>query len=144
MQRKLYLAIVLLFLGSPSIAVAKELTINQLSDVKTTDWAFVALQSLTERYGCIKGDRDRTYRGNLPLTRYEFAAGIQSCIDKLDEIIGAGLIDKISTEDLSTLKRLQNEFSTELKGVVTSIDSLCMSLLMLNQPPHRCFWSLWL
>ena len=44
-----------------------------MSDVQATDWAFQALQSLVERYGCIAGYPDKTYRGR-PLTRYEFAA----------------------------------------------------------------------
>lgn len=30
-------------------------SVSQLSDVKATDWAFQALQSLVERYGCIAG-----------------------------------------------------------------------------------------
>lgn len=39
-------------------------SVSQLSDVKPTDWAFQALQSLVERYGCIVGYPDGTYRGN--------------------------------------------------------------------------------
>jgi len=30
-------------------------SVSQLSDVQPTDWAFQALQSLVERYGCIAG-----------------------------------------------------------------------------------------
>ncbi|MGA7934101.1 MAG: hypothetical protein WCA35_11185, partial [Kovacikia sp.] len=30
-------------------------SVSQLTDVKPTDWAFQALQSLVERYGCIVG-----------------------------------------------------------------------------------------
>jgi len=54
-------------------------SVSQLSDVKPTDWAFQALQSLVERYGCIAGYPDGTYRGNRAMTRYEFAAGLNSC-----------------------------------------------------------------
>ncbi|MCC8456036.1 iron uptake porin, partial [Streptomyces rochei] len=45
-------------------------SVSQLSDVKPTDWAFQALQSLVERYGCIAGYPDGTYRGNRAMTRY--------------------------------------------------------------------------
>ena len=38
-------------------------SVSQLSDVRPTDWAFTALQSLVERYGCIAGYPDRTFRG---------------------------------------------------------------------------------
>lgn len=41
-------------------------SISQLSDVRPTDWAFTSLQSLVERYGCIAGFPDRTYRANKP------------------------------------------------------------------------------
>ena len=49
-------------------------SVSQLSDIKPSDWAFQALQSLVERYGCIAGYPDATYRGNRALSRYEFAA----------------------------------------------------------------------
>lgn len=32
--------------------MAQVTSVSQLSDVKPTDWAFQALQSLVERYGC--------------------------------------------------------------------------------------------
>ncbi|MGB3636575.1 MAG: iron uptake porin, partial [Rivularia sp. (in: cyanobacteria)] len=55
--------------------------VNQLSDVQPTDWAFQALQSLVERYGCIAGYPNGTFRGNRAMTRYEFAAGLNACLD---------------------------------------------------------------
>ncbi|MCP5990518.1 iron uptake porin, partial [Klebsiella pneumoniae] len=60
-------------------------SVNELSDVKPTDWAYQALQSLVERYGCIVGYPDRTFRGARPLSRYEFAAGLNACLDKVIE-----------------------------------------------------------
>jgi hypothetical protein len=69
--------------------VGQVTSVSQLTDVKPSDWAFQALQSLVERYGCIVGYPDRTYRGNRALTRYEFAAGLNSCMDKVKELIDA-------------------------------------------------------
>ena len=57
-------------------------SVTQLSDVQPTDWAFQALQSLVERYGCIAGYPDGTYKGNRAMTRFEFAAGLNACLDK--------------------------------------------------------------
>jgi len=77
--------------------VAQNVTsVSQLSDVKPTDWAFTALQSLVERYGCIAGYPDRTFRGKQATSRYEFAAGLNACLDKINEIISAGLADKVA------------------------------------------------
>jgi hypothetical protein len=57
--------------------------VSQLSDVSPGDWAYEALQSLVERYGCIAGYPDGTFRGNRATTRYEFAAGLNACCSKL-------------------------------------------------------------
>jgi hypothetical protein len=99
-------------------------SVSQLSDVKPTDWAFTALQSLVERYGCIAGYPDRTYRGQRAMTRYEFAAGLNACLDKINEIITAGLADKVSKEDLAAVQKLQEEFAAELAALRGRVDAL--------------------
>jgi hypothetical protein len=99
-------------------------SVSQLSDVQPTDWAFQALQSLVERYGCIAGYPDGTYRGNRPLSRYEFAAGLNACLDRVNEIIAAGLTDAVTRDDLLALQRLQEEFAAELATLRGRVDSL--------------------
>jgi Carbohydrate-selective porin, OprB family/S-layer homology domain len=105
--------------------IAQNVTsVSQLSDVKPTDWTFTALQSLVERYGCIAGYPDRTYRGQRAMTRYEFAAGLNACLDKINEIITAGLADKVSKEDLAAVQKLQEEFAAELAALKGRVDAL--------------------
>ena len=99
-------------------------SVSQLSDVQPTDWAFQALQSLVERYGCIAGYPDGTYRGNRAMTRYEFAAGVNACLDRVNELIAAGTADLVTKEDLATLQRLQEEFSAELATLRGRVDAL--------------------
>ncbi|NJL57096.1 iron uptake porin [bacterium] len=99
-------------------------SISQLSDVQPTDWAFQALQSLVERYGVIAGYPDGTYRGNRALTRYEFAAGLNAALDRVNELIAAGLAEAVTQEDLATLQRLQEEFAAELATLRGRVDSL--------------------
>lgn len=99
-------------------------SVSQLSDVRPTDWAFQALQSLVERYGCIAGYPDRTYRGNRALTRYEFAAGLNACLDRVNELIAASTADLVKKEDLATLQRLQEEFAAELATLRGRVDVL--------------------
>ena len=79
---------------------------RNLAIFKPTDWAFQALQSLVERYGCIVGYPDKTYRGNRALTRYEFAAGLNACMDRINELIAAGTADRVKKEDLVALQKL--------------------------------------
>ena len=105
--------------------VAQNVTsVSQLSDVRPTDWAFTALQSLVERYGCIAGYPDSTFRGRQATSRFEFAAGLNACLDKINEIISAGLADKVSKEDLATLQKLQEEFAAELATLRGRVDAL--------------------
>ncbi|MCS6814117.1 MAG: iron uptake porin [Cyanobacteria bacterium] len=107
---------------SPSMAQVT--SVSQLSDVQPTDWAFQALQSLVERYGCIVGYPDGTYRGNRPLSRYEFAAGLNACMDKVVELIAQGTANLATRDDLATLQRLQEEFKTELATLRGRVDAL--------------------
>ncbi|MEH2423377.1 MAG: iron uptake porin [Nostoc sp.] len=99
-------------------------SVSQFSDVQPTDWAFQALQSLVERYGCIAGYPNSTYRGNRALTRYEFAAGLNACLDRVNELIATATADLVSKQDLATLQRLQEEFSAELATLRGRVDGL--------------------
>ncbi len=104
--------------------VGQVTSVSQLSDVRPTDWAFQALQSLVERYGCIAGYPDGTYRGNRAMTRYEFAAGLNACLDKVNELIKAGTRNLATKEDLASLQRLQEEFAAELATLRGRVDAL--------------------
>ncbi|MFP4103202.1 iron uptake porin, partial [Coleofasciculus sp.] len=86
-------------------------SVGQLRDVSPGDWAYEALRSLVERYGCIAGYPDGTYRGNRALTRYEFAAGLNACLNQIERLIGTGGFDD---SELETLRRLIQEFEAEL------------------------------
>ena len=99
-------------------------SVSQLSDVQPTDWAFQALQSLVERYSCISGYPDGTYKGNRAMTRYEFAAGLNACLQRVNELIAASAVDKITQEDLAVLQRLQEEFAAELATLRGRVDTL--------------------
>ncbi|NEO52327.1 MAG: iron uptake porin [Okeania sp. SIO3B5] len=99
-------------------------SVTQLSDVQPTDWAFQALQSLVERYGCIVGYPDGTYKGNRAMTRYEFAAGLNACLDRITELVAAATADLVTRDDLAVLQRLQEEFATELAELRGRVDAL--------------------
>jgi hypothetical protein len=99
-------------------------SISQLSDVKPTDWAFQALQSLVERYGCIVGYPDKTYRGNRALSRYEFAAGLNACMNRLSELISSSTADLVRKEDLAAVQKLQEQFAAELASLRGRVDAL--------------------
>ncbi len=108
----------------PSAAMGQLTSVSQLSDVKPTDWAYQALQSLVERYGCIVGYPDRTYRGQRALTRFESAAGVNACLDRISELLASSTADLVTKADLATLQRLQEEFASELTALRGRVDAL--------------------
>ncbi len=110
---------------SPTDDTINQITnVTQLRDVSPSDWAFEALRSLVERYGCIAGYPDSTYRGNQAISRYEFAAGLNACLQQIERLIrtrGEGLATK---EDLATIQRLTEEFGPELAALRGKVDAL--------------------
>ncbi len=97
-------------------------SVGQLRDVSPTDWAYEALRSLVERYGCIVGYPDRTYRGSRALSRYEFAAGLNACVQQIERLIAAS--EAVIREDIEILKRLMKEFENELALLGARVDNL--------------------
>ncbi len=86
---------------------ASPVSINQLSDVQPSDWAYQALQSLTQRYGCVAGYPNGAFLGGRSLTRQEFAAGLNACLEKVSEATA-------NKADVEVLNLLANEFQAEL------------------------------
>jgi hypothetical protein len=86
-------------------------SITQFSDVKPTDWAYQALSNLIERYGCVAGYPNGTYKGGQAMTRWEAAALLNACLDRITEV----------TDEL---KRLMKEFEKELAVLKGRVDSL--------------------
>lgn len=101
-------------------------SVFQLRDVSPGDWAFEALRNLVERYGCIAGYPDGTFRGNRALTRFEFAAGLNACLQQIERLIAAntGGGSDVDQSDLATLQRLTQEFEAELATLGTRVDNL--------------------
>merc|ERR1711990_40888 len=93
-------------------ASAEQVTsVTQFSDVHPTDWAYQALSNLVEQYGCVAGYPNGTFRGNRAMTRYEAAALLNSCLDRVTEV----------TDEL---RRLIAEFETELAILKGRVDGL--------------------
>jgi hypothetical protein len=86
-------------------------SISQFSDVRPTDWAYQALNNLVERYGCVAGYPNGTYGGGRAMSRFEAAALLNACLDRVTEV----------TDEL---KKLQAEFAAELAVLKGRVDGL--------------------
>ena len=93
-----------------------------LKDVSATDWAFQSLKSLVEKYSCVAGYPDGTFRGNRALSRYEFAAVLDSCLRQVETLINSDSAP--SKEDLDALARLTRDFEQELAQISSRLDNL--------------------
>ena len=87
-------------------------TVEQLQDIAPTDWSYGALRDLINRYGCITGFRDRTFRGNNIISRAEFVAGLNNCLNKVESLISNS--DSMPQADVDTVLRLMQEFQSDL------------------------------
>jgi hypothetical protein len=93
-------------------AQAQQVTsITQFTDVRPTDWAYQALSNLVERYGCVAGYPNGTFVGRQSMTRFEAAALLNACLDRV-------------TETTDELKKLLAEFDTELTVLTSRVDGL--------------------
>jgi len=99
-------------------------SVSELDDVSPTDWAFEALQSLANRHNCVLGYSDGTFRGRQVINRYQFATGIDACLQKINELISRKEASTVDEQDLIILQRLQNEFRAELNQLENRIVSL--------------------
>ena len=86
-------------------------SVTQFSDVQPTDWAYQALSNLVEKYGCVAGYPNGTYKGGQAMTRYEAAALLNACLDRVTEV----------TDEL---QRLMEEFKTELAALTGRVTGL--------------------
>ena len=86
-------------------------SVTQFSDVRPTDWAYQALTNLIDKYGCVAGYPNGTYKGGQAMTRFEAAALLNACLDRV-------------TEQTDEFKRLLDEFQQELTVLRGRVDGL--------------------
>jgi len=84
---------------------------GSFTDVRPTDWAYQALANLVDRYGCVAGYPNGSFRGGGTISRFEAAALLQACLDRVQE----------STDEL---RRLSKEFQAELAQLRGRVDGL--------------------
>lgn len=105
------------------IARERITSVSELSDVQPTDWYFRSLQSLVERYQCISGYPDGTFRPNRAITRKEFVAALNACLEKVTTLLAEGKGGSASQDDLALIKKLQENFAADLSVLRARLDS---------------------
>jgi hypothetical protein len=94
----------------------------QLRDLTPEDWAIEALNRLIKNYNCIEGYSDSSYQGTRFMTRYEFAAGLNACLEKINNFVNSRR--EILPEDLEVLRQLFQVYETEIAILRGKTDGL--------------------
>lgn len=100
-------------LRSYSSGEAQLTSIRQFSELRPSDWAYQALSNLVERYGCVAGYPNGTFKPGQAISRFEAAALLNACLDRI-------------TETTDELQKLISEFGTEravLRGRVDALET---------------------
>lgn len=124
-----------LLVGVPAFAQ----TGGPFADVPTDHWAYAAVDKL-QKQGIVIGYPDGTYGGKKAMTRYEFAIAISRLLDKIpqpiatDQFATKADLDRYALKsdlaglakqaDLDALRRLVNEFQTELTTLGVDLDAV--------------------
>jgi hypothetical protein len=101
--------------------------VDELIDITPDHWAYKAVKTLMERYGILSGYSDKTFRGNQPLNRYEFAAALSELMNQVQTY------SKIQQDDLVTLKRLQSAFQKSLAEVQDRLNTADRTIAQLER-----------
>ncbi|MBD1877585.1 S-layer homology domain-containing protein [Coleofasciculus sp. FACHB-T130] len=78
----------------------------------------------TERYGCLSGNGDGTFQGNRPVTRYEFAAGLNACLNQVEQLIDNPAGNRVTQEGLTVPRSQLETYRLELERLRNRVDKL--------------------
>lgn len=122
MKKLLVLVVFGLVLGIAQMSFAKTLV-----DVPSGHWAEDAVQRLFDS-GIIEGYPTGDYKGNQPLTRYEYAMVVDRIMQRLEsdyctkDECGAGMQEGELDEIKDIVKKLAAEFKDELAALKVKVD----------------------
>lgn len=113
------IGVVGLILATPAVAES-----SAPLNIKPTDSMAQAGPSETERYGCLSGYEDGTYQGDRLISRYEFAATLNACLNQFNQFIDNNTAQRATKEDLAGTTRQLETLRSELDRLQMRLDGL--------------------
>ena len=110
--------------ADPEEAMSQVQSVDELSDVLPSDWAYQAVKALVEKYGVISGYANSTFQGDRPLTRYEFAVAVRQVISQVEQQLNRGDLIQ-AREDFAILRRaieIDNAIAADLQKRLAQLD----------------------
>lgn len=78
----------------------------------------------TSTTSCLSGYSDRTYRSSRPVSRYEFAAGMNACLNQVNKLLGARRRNLATKVDFQVLIERQKKLNEQLRGLEQRVDNI--------------------
>lgn len=75
-------------------------------------------------YGCVSGYPDGTFQGNQPVSRYEFAAVLNACLNQINRLIESAPADGVTRKDLAVPLSQLEQYQQELNNLDNRLDRL--------------------
>lgn len=97
-----------------SAACTIAITMALMGFLTTKSTAQITPKNATTGAGCLSGYPDGTFRGNRAVTRYEFAAGLNACLERIDRQIRDRNSQQATKQDFEALIQRQRELNREL------------------------------
>lgn len=104
------------------VLTSKVTNLSKLEDISPTDWPYESLKRLIKRYNCISGYPSKIFNGRYNLSRHEFTAGLNSCLNAIEKSLRENTV--ILREDIEISKQLMQEFETELIILGSKVSNL--------------------
>ena len=73
--------------------------------------------------GCLSGYPDGTYRGDRPITRYEFAAGLNACLEGVNQLLPFNRDNLATRTDFEALIERQKELNQQLRELNQRVEN---------------------
>jgi len=74
--------------------------------------------------GCLAGTPNGTYQGDRPITRNEFAAGMNACLDQVNQQLQFNKANFATRTDFDTLIQRQRELNEQLGALSDRVGTL--------------------
>lgn len=93
--------------------------------------------SQSPQSGCISGYPDGTFRGDRPVTRYEFAAGLNACMNNIEQQIPTNRANLATKADFEALIQRQRELNAQVRDLSSRVDGISTKPISRPRQPMR-------
>ena len=118
-------------LGLTAIATVSNQTLAQTAPTTPNS------NSQQPQSGCISGYPDGTFRGDRPVTRYEFAAGLNACLNNIEQQIPTNRANLATKADFEALIQRQRELNAQIKDLSSRVDGISTQTMTRPRQPLR-------